>query len=82
VAAIRDSEVGSAANVVLFLFFLVGVQLIPIASIAWQALSEESARPALGRAVDWLKAHNRAIAVAASVIFGVIFLANGISGLT
>lgn len=80
-ATIIDARLSRSENVVLFLIYLLGAASLLILPILFYAVAPQQAGTALEKARKWLERNNRPITIAVSVLFGIYFLAKGITGL-
>jgi hypothetical protein len=81
IGIIGEAGLGGAANVGLYLFYVLATQTLVLAPIlAYAVAPQQSAKP-LKAAQTWLERYNRAIMIVVSLIFGVWFLFKGITGL-
>ena len=81
IAVIEQGELSRAGNVVTYLFFVLAAQSLVLAPILVSAVAPVQAAKLLDAIQGWLERNNRAIVIAASSIFGVLFLWKGIAGL-
>jgi hypothetical protein len=81
IGVIGEAGLSGAANVGLYLLYVLATQTLVLAPIlAYAVAPRQSAKP-LQAAQAWLERHNRAIMIAVSLIFGAWFLFKGIAGL-
>ena len=71
-----------AENVIAFLFYVLAASSLVLAPIIVYAVAPARSAKTLDAAQGWLERHNRAIVIAISLIFGLLFLWKGIAGLT
>jgi hypothetical protein len=81
IAVIEQAQLSRAGNVVTYLFFVLAAQSLVLAPILVSAVAPVQAAKLLDAIQGWLERNNRAIVIAASSIFGVLFLWKGIAGL-
>jgi len=81
IAVIEQGELSLAGNVVTYLVFVLAAQSLVLAPILVSAVAPTQAARMLDAIHGWLERNNRAIVIAASLIFGVWFLWKGIAGL-
>lgn len=81
ISIIDEAQLGQTANIGLYLFYTLVVQLFGLVPILMVAVApQQSARP-LKAAQGWLERNNRVIVIIVSLIFGVWFMYKGITGL-
>jgi len=81
IAVIEQGELSRAGSVMTYLFFVLAAQSLVLALILVSAVAPTQAARMLDAIQGWLERNNRAIVIAASSIFGVLFLWKGIAGL-
>jgi hypothetical protein len=81
IGVIRQSELSRIASVLTFLLFALLAVLLLLLLILLRAVAPQQTGGALKSATRWLEKNNRPITIAVGVIFGVLFLWNGITGL-
>jgi len=81
IAVIEQGELSRAGSVLTYLFFVLAAQSLVLAPILVSAVAPVQAAKLLDAIQGWLERNNRAIVIAASSIFGVLFLWKGIAGL-
>ena len=81
IAVIEQAQLSRAANMLTYLFFVLAAQSLVLAPILVSAVAPVQAAKLLDAIQGWLERNNRAIVIAASSIFGVLFLWKGIAGL-
>jgi hypothetical protein len=80
-AIIDDGQVELLGGVLLYLLFVLGAASLMLAPILVAALAPKQAEKLLEGAQGFLERYNRVITIAASLIFGVWFVWQGITGL-
>lgn len=78
---IREAELGVPENVIAYVIFVAGAQLLVLVPIVISAVAPKQAGPLLDGISQWLERNNRMIVIAVSVIFGTYFIFKGIMGL-
>jgi hypothetical protein len=81
IAVIEQGELSLAGSALTYLFFVLAAQALVLAPILVSAVAPVQAAKLLDASQGWLERNNRAIVIAASSIFGVLFLWKGIAGL-
>jgi hypothetical protein len=81
IAAIEEAEVGAKRGVLAYLFFVIAAQWLMLAPIISKAVAPAQSAKMLEVMQNWLARRNKMIAMVASLIFGVWFLARGVNGL-
>ena len=81
IAVIEQGELSLAGNALTYLFFVLAAQSLVLAPILASAVAPVQSAKLLDASQGWLERNNRAIVIAASSIFGVLFLWKGIAGL-
>jgi len=79
-ATIAAAQLGQPASAIAFLLFVILAEILLWLPIGMRVLLPKQAQPILQRVVNGLTEHNRAIVIGVSLVFGVWFLATGISG--
>jgi hypothetical protein len=74
IAIIDEGKLGQSNSVLAYLFFILGAHSLMLAPIIGSAKTMETA-------LGWLERNNRVITTIISVVFGVWFVARGMSGL-
>ena len=78
---IGQAQLSQAENVMGFLFYLLAASSLVLTPIVVYAVAPTQSAKTLDAAQGWLERHNRAIVIAISLIFGLLFLWKGIAGL-
>lgn len=81
IGVIGDAGLGRASSIATFLLFVVLCSSAMMALIAVSVLAPSRSDALLTSASDWLGAHNRVIVIALGLVFGVWFVAKGLTGL-
>ena len=82
IGVIGQAQMSQAENIVAFLFYVLAAQSLVLTPIIVYAVAPTQSAKALAAAQDWLAQHNRQIVITVSLIFGLLFLFKGITGLT
>lgn len=80
IAIIEQAGAGLAFNVLAFLVYVVGAQLLVAGPIVLYAIAPAATGKVLDRAQAWLERHERVILVSVSFVFGLWFLGKGLAG--
>ena len=81
IGVIGEAELGGAASVGLYLFYVLATQTLVLAPVLASAVVPQQALRILEAAQTWLERHSQVIAVTVSLVFGVLFLYKGVTGL-
>ena len=81
IGAIRLEQLGQAAGTIAFLLFLLLAQSLLLLPVLVRILLPSQSKSMLQAASDWLTRYNRAIMIVVSLVFGLLFLYQGVSGL-
>jgi Sap, sulfolipid-1-addressing protein len=81
IGVISEAGLGGAANIGLYLFYVLATQTLVLTPILACAVAPQQAARPLKAAQSWLERRNRVIVIAVSLVFGVWFLYKGVSGL-
>jgi hypothetical protein len=81
IGVIGQAQLSQAANISAFLFYVLAASSLVLAPIVVYAVAPTQSAKTLDAAQGWLERHNRAIVIAISLIFGLLFLWKGIAGL-
>ena len=81
IAVIEQAQLSQTGNVLAYLIFVVAAQSLVLAPIIVSAMAPAQSARMLDASQGWLERNNRVIVIAASSIFGVWFLWQGIAGL-
>lgn len=82
ISIISEASLGQSMSVGLYLIFVLLTQALVLPPIVFFALTPERAAQPLQAAQGWLNRHNRVIAITVSLIFGLWFSYQGITGLS
>lgn len=82
ISIISEASLGQSMSVGLYLIFVLLTQALVLPPIVFFALAPVRAAQPLQAAQGWLDRHNRVIAITVSLIFGLWFSYQGITGLT
>ena len=81
IGVVSEAGLGEAANIGLYLFYVLATQTLVLTPILAYAVAPQRAAGPLKAAQSWLERRNRVIVIAVSLVFGVWFLYKGVSGL-
>jgi len=81
IGVIEEAQLGTTAGVGLYLLYTLATQALVLPSILAFAVAPQQSAVPLRAAQGWLQRHNRVIAVVVSLVFGILFLYQGIGGL-
>jgi hypothetical protein len=81
IGVIGQAQMSQAEDVVAFLFYVLAASSLVLTPIVVYAVAPTQSAKSLDAAQGWLERHNRAIVIAISLIFGLLFLFKGIFGL-
>jgi hypothetical protein len=76
---IAAATLGQPASTITYLLFIVLAQLVVFGAIAIRLIVPEHASALLEAFGDWLETHNNQIVLVVSLVFGLLFLFQGIS---
>lgn len=80
-STIREAGLGQTDSAIVFLLFILLAQTLLIIPILIRLLFPTKAAASLGAFGDWLEVHNDTIVMVVSLVFGLLFLYQGVSGL-
>jgi len=80
ISTIEDATLGRPASTITFILFVLLAESLLILPILVRIVLPQQSQVWLGSLSDWLETHNRQIVMVASLIFGLLFLYQGISG--
>ena len=80
IGTIDDAALGQPASMITFVLFVLLAESLLILPILVRMILPGQSQAWLGALSSWLEAHNRQIVMVASLIFGLLFLYQGISG--
>jgi len=78
---IGEASLGQPSSTIAFLLFVLLAESLLLIPILVRIIIPGRSKVFLDEVSDWLNRHNRAIMIAVSLVFGVLFLYQGISGL-
>jgi len=81
ISMIAEAQLGQPASTMAFLLFVLLAQSLLILAIVVRVIFPGQSKSILETIAAWLTRHNRPIVVAVSLIFGVVFFIQGVSGL-
>ena len=81
ISVIGDAGLGQPGSTLTFVLFAVLAQGLQITVLVLAFAAPQKSEALLGQASSWLTAHNRVIVIVLGVVFGLWFLAKGLSGL-
>jgi hypothetical protein len=79
-AVIDEAQLGQQATVYVFLLYILLAQSLLIIPILLRLIAPRPGRRMLGTFGNWLEKYNDPIAMAVSLIFGLLFLYQGVAG--
>ena len=79
ISAIGEAQLGQPASTRTFLLFILLAQSLLLIPILIRLLMPQRAKSLLASLADWMKRYNDPIVIAISLIFGAVFLYQGIS---
>ncbi|MFB2938258.1 GAP family protein [Aerosakkonemataceae cyanobacterium BLCC-F154] len=80
-ATIAAAQLGQASSAVVFLLFILLAQSLLLLPILIRILLPQKSKSLLNGISAWLTKNNRSIVIVVSLVFGLLFLKSGISGL-
>jgi hypothetical protein len=81
ISIIDEAMLSDGASIGLYTFFTLATQIFALVPIVMYAVAPQTAAKPVKATQAWLERHNRTIAIAVSLIFGVWFTFKGINGL-
>ncbi|NJK38970.1 MAG: GAP family protein [Oscillatoriales cyanobacterium RM2_1_1] len=81
IGVIRDANLSESQSWTAFIVYMLGAQSLVLLPILIYLVLPSQFVKLLGSATDWLQKYNRIITLAVSIIFGILFLWKGTSGL-
>jgi hypothetical protein len=81
ISAIADANLGPAQGAIAYALYVVVAAILLLLPILAAVLAPQRSGAMLARARSWLEDNNRTIAVIASLVFGLLFLYQGLTGL-
>ncbi|OKH33674.1 hypothetical protein NIES2119_22370 [[Phormidium ambiguum] IAM M-71] len=80
-ATIAAAQLGQPSSAIAFLIFILLAQSLLLLPILIRILLPQKSKSLLARISDWLTKNNRSIVIVVSLVFGLLFLKSGITGL-
>ena len=80
-ATIGEAQVGQPASAIAYVLFILLAQSLLVILIAIRLAAPAQSKGLLNRISTWLERNNRAIVITVSLVFGLYFLYQGLSGL-
>lgn len=81
IATIGEAQLDQTARTLAYVFFVLAAQSLMLAPVVFTVVAPARASKILDTALGWLERNNRPITIAVSLIFGVWFTWQGITGL-
>jgi threonine/homoserine/homoserine lactone efflux protein len=81
VSIIQEAEMGAVTGSFIFLVYILGAELLLLIPLLAYGVAPTQSASTLEAAGNWLEKNNRLIVITVSLIFGTLFLWNGISRL-
>ncbi len=81
IGVIEEAQLGQPTSTVAFLIFILLAQSLLLSAIIVRVVIPGQSKSILESISTWLVRYNRPIVVAVSLVFGVVFLIQGVSGL-
>ena len=81
IGMIGQAQLSQSENVLWFLFFVLAAESLVLIPIVVYAAAPTQSAKTLAATQDWLGRHNRLIMIAVSLVFGLLFLFKGVTGL-
>lgn len=81
IGVIEEAALGQPSGAILFVLFVLLAQSLLILAILLRAILPKQSKFILGTISSWLTQYNRPIVVVVSLVFGLLFLFQGVSGL-
>jgi hypothetical protein len=81
IATISEAQLDQVASALVYVFFVVAAQSLMLVPVVVTLVAPAQSAKILDSALGWLERNNRPITVAASLIFGVWFAWQGITGI-
>jgi hypothetical protein len=82
IATIGAADLGRTESIVAYLLYVFFAELLVILPVVAYAVAPKQAASKFGAMREWLERNNRVIAIVVSLVFGLLFLWKGLSGLT
>ncbi|MEA5448677.1 GAP family protein [Leptolyngbya sp. CCNP1308] len=80
-ATIATAQLGLQSGAIAYVIFILLAQSLLLLPLALRLLIPQRSKAILDRASAWLTAYNRPIVIGVSLVFGLLFLQSGLSGL-
>ncbi len=80
-ATIATAQLGLQNSAIAYLLFILLAQSLLLLPLALRLVIPQRSKATLDRASAWLTAYNRPIVIGVSLVFGLLFLQSGLSGL-
>ncbi|MBE9156173.1 GAP family protein [Nodosilinea sp. LEGE 06152] len=80
-STIATAQLGLQAGAIAYLLFILLAQSLLLLPLALRLAIPQQSKAILDRASAWLTTYNRPIVIAVSLVFGLLFLQSGLSGL-
>lgn len=80
-ATIAAAQLGQPSSTIAFLLFILLAQSLLLLPLLIRILLPQKSKSLLDRISDWLTKNNRSIVICVSLVFGLLFLKSGITGL-
>jgi len=80
-ATIAAAQLGQPSSAIAFLFFILLAQSLLLLPILIRILLPQKSKSLLEKISNWLTKNNRSIVIFVSLVFGLLFLKSGITGL-
>jgi threonine/homoserine/homoserine lactone efflux protein len=81
IGTISEAKLGQLSSIVAFLLFVLLAQTSVVLPICVRIILPQRSQSMLENFSDWLNRHNRIILITVSLVFGLFFLYQGVSGL-
>ncbi len=81
IGSLGAARLGQPSSALTFLLFVLLAESLLIIPIVIRAIFPAKATALLGGVSDWLSAYDRTIVIVVSLVFGLLFLCQGVTGL-
>jgi hypothetical protein len=81
ISVIDEANLGRTSSIIAYLLYMISAQLLITLPVLAYLVAPAWAASSLGAAREWLEKHNRVIVIVVSLIFGLLFLWQGVTGL-
>jgi hypothetical protein len=81
IGVIEEAQLGQPTSIIAFLLFILLAQSLLLLAIMVRVIAPEQSKSILGAISAWLTRYNRPIVFVVSLVFGLLFLGLGVSGL-